>query len=104
MVTNEGWMSVFLEASVHHFSMSIFDHCLLVLSLKRSQPRKPIRKHFMFEAMWTREEGCKDDIEVAWDPFQSNSVSSITDKLKKCQDQLQKWNWRVFGNVNRVLR
>ena len=26
------------------------------------------------------------------------------DKLKRCQDQLQRWNWRVFGHVNKVLK
>nr|POE68984.1 hypothetical protein CFP56_41154 [Quercus suber] len=77
MVANKGWMSMFPEASVHHFSMSISDHCLLALSLKRSQPRKPIRKRFMFEAIWTREEGCKDVIEATWDPLRSSSVSSV---------------------------
>ena len=26
------------------------------------------------------------------------------DKLKRCQDQLQSWNWRLFGHVNKVLK
>ena len=26
------------------------------------------------------------------------------DKLKRCQDQLQRWNLRVFGHVNKVLK
>ena len=64
------------EASVFHFSMSISDHCLLALSLKCRQPRKPMRKRFMFEAIWTREDGCRDIIKAAWDPLEN----SITDK------------------------
>ena len=26
------------------------------------------------------------------------------DKLKRCRDQLQSWNWRVFRHVNKVLK
>ena len=95
---------MFLEASVYHFSMSVSDHCLLVLALKRNQPRKPPKKRFMFEAMWTREEGCRDVVVSAWDLFRNYTKSFVTDKLKWCQDQLQRWNWREFGNVNKVLR
>ena len=104
MVANEEWMSMFPKASVFHCSMSISNHCLLALSLKRRQPRKPMRKRFMFEAMWTREDGCRDIIEAAWDPLENSVVYSILDKLKKCQDHLQRWNWTVYENVNKVLR
>lgn len=30
------------------------------------------RKRLMFEAIWTREEGCREVIEKAWDPLNSN--------------------------------
>lgn len=45
-----------------------------------------------------------DVVESAWDPLQCDLRLTITDKLKQCQEQLQRWNWRVFGNVNKVLR
>ena len=54
-VANEGWMLRFPDARVFHSSMSISDHCLIKLSLKRDQNRRPQKKRFMFEAMWTRE-------------------------------------------------
>ena len=104
MVANEDWLRLHPEANVHHFSMSISDHCMLVLALKRNQPRKPMKKRFMFEAMWTREEGCREIIESVWDPLSCDVGLSITDKLRRCQDHLQRWNWRVFGHVNKVLR
>ena len=28
----------------------------------------------------------------------------LTDRLKSCKEHLQRWNWRVFGNVNKILR
>ena len=85
-------------------SISISDHCLLVLALKRNQEKKLTKKRFMFEAMWTREEGCREVIESVWDPLYCDSRLTIMDKLTRCQDQLQRWNRRVFGHVNKVLK
>ena len=36
MVAIEDWLKLYPEASVHHFSMSNSDHCLLVLALRHS--------------------------------------------------------------------
>nr|POE93748.1 hypothetical protein CFP56_30518 [Quercus suber] len=104
MVANDDWMRLYPEASVQHFSMSNSDHCLLVLVLKCKQVRKPMKKRFMFEAMWTREEGCREIIESVWDPLSCDMGSTIMDKLRQCHDHLQCWNWRVFGHVKKVLK
>lgn len=104
MVVTKDWLRMHLEACVHHFSMSNSNHCLLVLALKRNQPKKPTKKRFMFEVMWTREEGCREVIESVWDPFSCGLGLTIMDKLKSFQDQLQSWNWRVFRHVNKVLK
>ena len=58
----------------------------------------------MFEAIWTREEVCREVIEKAWDPFNSNLELQIQDRLKCCQAHLQTWNRRVFENVNKILK
>ncbi|KAK7860942.1 hypothetical protein CFP56_029135 [Quercus suber] len=104
MVASESWLDRFPNASVHHVSMSISDHCLLSLCLHRRKPRKPARKRFFFEAMWTREAGCRELIEDVWDPVGRDSRATIMDRLQNCQEQLSRWNWRVFGNVNNTLR
>ncbi|XP_075640628.1 uncharacterized protein LOC142612415 [Castanea sativa] len=104
IVRNEDWLWMYPKSSVHNFSMSIFDHCMLILALNLSQPRKPVKKQLVFEAMWTREEGCRDVVESAWDPLWCDLGLTITDKLKRCLEQLQRWNMRVFGNVNKVLQ
>lgn len=88
-----GWQ--FFLRQVYHFLMSVSDHCLLALVLKCNQPRKPLKKRFMFEAMWTREEGCREVVESAWDPVRNYTKSSIMDKLKQCQDQLHRRNLEV---------
>ena len=65
MVANSSWLELYLEARVYHKSMSSSDHCLLTLTLKNVHPRKLVKKHFQFEAMWVREEGCKNVVEGA---------------------------------------
>ena len=54
--------------------------------------------------MWTRDERCRDIIEGAWERERVDSEGSIMGRLKRCQEQLQKWNWREFGNVNKILK
>ena len=104
MVANEEWLKLFPESKVFHRSMAASDHCLLSLSLKVRGPRRVFKKRFMFEEMWTREEGCREVIEMAWDPLNCKPKSPIQNRLKCCQDYLQDWNRKVFGNVNRVLK
>ena len=89
MVANEDWLRLHPEASVHHLSMSNSDHCMVVLALKCNQPTKPTKKRFMFEEMWTREEGCRKVIASIWDPLSCDLGITIMEKLKRCQDQLQ---------------
>ena len=54
--------------------------------------------------MWTRKEGCREIVELARDPLCVDPEYKVTDRIKSCQEQLQKWNWKVFRNVNKVLR
>ncbi|XP_075655069.1 uncharacterized protein LOC142625268 [Castanea sativa] len=54
--------------------------------------------------MWTREEECKVVVELAWDLLKSDPEFQITDRLKNCQVNLQRWNDSVFGNVNWSLK
>nr|POF19086.1 hypothetical protein CFP56_77185 [Quercus suber] len=78
-----------LEAKVYHRTMAASDHCLLNLSLRQQASRKGGRKRFMFEAMWTKDEGCRRVIEEAWDPLNYNPDLQVHDRLKCCQANLQ---------------
>ncbi|XP_075658873.1 uncharacterized protein LOC142628713 [Castanea sativa] len=104
MVASERWSECFPEASVHHFTLSISNHCLLTLYVHRRQPHKPVRKRFLFEAIWTREEGYREVIEEAWDSMRKDPDFRLMDRLRSCKESLQGWNGRVFGNVNKILR
>ena len=51
-----------------------------------------------------REEGCRKVVEAAWDPLWGDLELKIMNRLKSCQEQLNRKNWKVFGNVNKVLK
>lgn len=61
-MANEAWKAKFPKAMVYHVAMVASNHCLLALILKRSKPQRKRCKRFFFEAMWTREAGCKEVI------------------------------------------
>ncbi|KAL4632856.1 hypothetical protein ACB092_04G081400 [Castanea dentata] len=104
VVANASWSELFQEARVHHCSMSSSDHCFLVLILKNGKPKKLGRKRFLFKAMWVRESGCREVVEGAWDLYRGDADYKTMNRLKNCQVSLQSWNWRVFGNVNQILK
>ena len=75
-----------------------------MFSLTRKQPKKQGRKCFFFEAIWTRDERCREIVKGAWDPGRIDLEDGIMGRLKRCQKQLQRWNWAKFGNVNKMLK
>ena len=54
--------------------------------------------------MWTRDERCREIIEGAWELDRVDSKGGIRGRIKRCQEQIQKWNWMEFGNVNKMLK
>ncbi|XP_075640325.1 uncharacterized protein LOC142612079 [Castanea sativa] len=90
MVANEAWSLVSPEAKVHHVSMSSSDHCLLALFLNKDHQQRRGKKRFFFEAMWTREEECKEIIELAWDPYRDDSVLSIQERIERSSQRRRK--------------
>ena len=104
MVANEGWTESFSEARVLHSSMPISNHCLMILNLSNRPHRKPGKRRFLFEAMWTRDKRCREVVELAWSPLGGDLSSSIMDRVKRCQVQLQRWNWKEFGNISYLLK
>ena len=58
----------------------------------------------MFEAMWVRDERCREVIDSTWESYQDVTKDSIVGKIVRCQTQLKWWNQREFGNVNTRLK
>ncbi|KAL0011344.1 hypothetical protein SO802_006452 [Lithocarpus litseifolius] len=81
-----------------------YGHPDAALLLKHKQPQRREKKRFMFEAMWIREGKCREIVEGAWESGRVETMEGIMSRIKRCQDQLRKWNWMEFGNVNKLLR
>ena len=92
MMANEKWRGLFPKAQVHHMSMFVSDHCLLVLYLERKVGSRMPKTRFFFEAIWSRDERCKQVIEEAWDPLKVDPDFQIHEGVKNCQVRLQRWN------------
>ena len=88
MVANEEWLNLFPEAKVYHRAMVASNHCLLSLSLRMRGLKRAVKRRFMFEEMWTREEGYREVIETAWDPLNCNPNMPIHKRLQSCKDHL----------------
>ena len=63
-----------------------------------------MKRRFLFEAMCTHDERCRQIIENTWDPLREDTDFQIQDRLKSFQIHLQRWNWDVFENVNKTLK
>ena len=72
--------------------------------LRKDQRKIKGKKRFFFKAIWTREEECKELIELAWDPYRDDSALPIQERLGGCQKNLQDWNKNRFGNIYKGLR
>lgn len=104
VVANERRIEAYLEAKVHHVLMSMSNHCLLALFLRKPRKAKLEKIRFFFKAMWTGENKCKEVIEAAWDPMRVDPDFQIQDRIKNFQSQLQRWDRNGFDNVNKVLK
>ena len=81
MVANGKWLEQFPDAQVHHVAMFASDHCMLALYLTKKKRTKPTKRRFVFEAMWARDERCREVIERAWDPFRECGDFSIGGRI-----------------------
>lgn len=97
VVANDERRIMFKEATIHHITMFASDHCMLALFFKKKHPSRPAKKRFLFEAMWTRDDRCRQIIEEAWDPLRGDLEFTIQDRFKCCQVHLQVWNRDVFA-------
>ncbi|KAL4606562.1 hypothetical protein ACB092_09G112200 [Castanea dentata] len=54
--------------------------------------------------MWIREERCREIMEEAWESSRLKEREGILNRIKRCQDHVQSWNWIEFGNVYKLLK
>ena len=98
----QDWINHYKDMRVHHLVASTSDHVALLISDSFAL-NKPQRR-FQFEAMWTRRDDCRNIIKEAWTgSVRTDNPCDIVVGLKRCADDLSKWNRLVFGNVPRQM-
>ncbi|XP_016669937.1 uncharacterized protein [Gossypium hirsutum] len=85
-VTNEDWLSLFLDAIIQHLPHSFSDHCPLLINKKREDNERP-KRSFKFEAWWVLEESFAEEVRYIWD----NSTGELVQKLEKVSIGLTRW-------------
>nr|POE90913.1 hypothetical protein CFP56_58508 [Quercus suber] len=88
MVANEDWVRRFPEVRVFHYAMSISDHSLVKLCLHKGWNQVKPKKRFMFETIWTRDNRCREVVEMAWDSVSGNAELELADRLRRCKENL----------------
>ena len=96
------WINHYKDMRVHHLVKSTSDHVALLIS--DSFALKKPQRRFQFKAMWTRRDECIDIMKEAWTgSVRANNPSDIVAGIKRCADDLSKWNKSVFGHVPRQI-
>lgn len=83
-LANIVWIEKFEGVRVYHLINSTSDHCGLLLT--NSPPQRVSNvKHFHFEALWTKNEECRDIIESSWGMGVDLSMpEGIMENIKHC--------------------
>ena len=93
-----------ISRSLYSSFFYVYIRPLPIGSLPQAKPATSSVEEAFLEAIWIREEGCKEVVESAWDPLRGDPEIKIMDRLKSYQKHLKRWNWKVFGNINNVLK
>ena len=65
-LVSSDWAMLFPKAWLFHKSISVSDHCPLVLKFFEEQKRGRHKKLFRFESMWLKDSKCEGIVTSAW--------------------------------------
>ncbi|KAL9690346.1 hypothetical protein QQ045_010744 [Rhodiola kirilowii] len=100
VVVNQAWRSLFPNAVVRHSVANTSDHKPIVLyTSERVKTCK--EKVVRFEPMWLRHKDFKNRVQEYWKELEG--VNDMAEKLRRCMQRLNRWNWSVFGNVRKRI-
>ena len=83
---------------------STSNHCALFLTNSPPQ-RAPNAKRFHFEALWTKNEECRNIIESSWGMgVDLSTPEGIMENLKRCASELSSWSSSVYGHISKKIQ
>ncbi|KAL9681535.1 hypothetical protein QQ045_013320 [Rhodiola kirilowii] len=103
-VGNSQWLQAHPKGQVHHLSIHVSDHCILMLDTDNDGGWK-CKRPFRFEAMWLDHPKFNDVMRNMWDDGRVDGVNGCwSDKLDVCREKLKVWNASTFGNVQKRVK
>ena len=98
------WIEKFEGMRVYHLVDSTSDHCALLLTASPPQ-RSSYAKRFHFEALWTKNEACREVIESSWGmEVDLSTLEGIMENLKLCASELSNWSSSVYDNIPKKIQ
>ena len=90
------WQRIFPKAEARHLGALTSDHRPILLDTHIDNCK--LKRPFLFEAMWTKDESSVEVIERAWDINVEGSQSfKLAKKIKRVANELKSWNKNHFG-------
>ena len=101
---NTEWTGKFDGMRVYHIVDSTSDHCALFLTDSPPQ-RVSNAKRFHFEALWAKNEECRNIIESSWGMgVDLSTPEGIMENLKRCASELSSWSSSVYGLIPKKIQ
>ncbi|XP_031101919.1 uncharacterized protein LOC116005823 [Ipomoea triloba] len=96
------WCESLPAANVTNILTRNSDHFALFLGVKESGGLSAdMRRQFRFEMAWVHDEGCRQQIEIAWQEGRGNG---LMDCLQYCARKLQSWGGEHFHKFGKKIR
>lgn len=102
MLCSVDWEEVFPNCLLQSAAPDDSDHCPLLLGMSDIQLGK---RRFHFASFWTKLEGFKDTVEVAWESVSAAPCpfETLSRKRKATAKGLQSWSQKNVGHVKSQL-
>ena len=103
-LANTEWIGNFEGARVYHLVDSTSDHCALFFT--NSPPQHVSNaKRFHFEALWSKNEECRNIIESSWGMgVDLSTPEGFMVNLKRCASELSNWSSSVYGHIPKKIQ
>lgn len=101
---NSYWRDRWPNSSLHCGFANSSDHKPIVLDMERKEGMpKSGTGGFRFEPMWLRDESFTEVVKEAWVSSKCGSTR-LSDQIRRCGEQVQSWNNREFGSVQKKIK
>ena len=103
-LANTEWIGKFEGVRVYHLVDSTSKHCALFLTNSPPQ-RASNTKRFHFEALWTKNEECRNIIESFWGMgVDLSTLEGIMVNLKCCASELSSWSSSIYDHIPKKIQ